>query len=869
LTGKKLAHYEIAARIGQGGMGEVYRARDTKLGRDVAIKVLAEGVTGRDDALARFEQEARAVASLTHPNIVALYELGSAEVEGQSIVYAATELLEGRTLRDHLVEGPAPVRKAIEWTAQVCRGLSAAHEKGIIHRDLKPENLFVTRDGHVKILDFGLARPSGTVGEDDETLRIGKGVDTAPGTVMGTVGYMSPEQVRAQEIDHTSDIFSLGTVLYEMLSGKRAFERDTAAETMTAILREDPPELRQANDSVPPGLDWIVRRCLEKNPHERFQSAHDLGLALQSVSTASFSTAEIPPSVRVAPRSGRRTTLWVAAVVLALAVGIAGGRYLFGAGNRAAETSAPITVSRLTYDRGRVYAARFADDERTVLYSAAVADRPVEVFMTQVGTPGSRSLDLPPSTSLLSISRSGELAVLLESRQLAHFLREGTLARAPMAGGSPRAMLDDVLEFDWAPNGTDYAVVRFVGDLIHLEFPAGNTILETRSYISHPRVSPDGKMVAFLRHDLGRFDDGGAVVVSDRAGNMRTLTDAYWSTEGVAWNPAGDEVWFCGGSVTRTLRAVDLDGNVREVAHVFQELTIRDMDRSGRVLVSEDVTRRGISMIDPKSGKETDLSWLDQSQGAAVSRDGKWMAFIEEGSQEEAASTTVIRKTDGSLPIVLGEGFAFAISPDGREVIAGSNGSPPRLVVHPTGAGSSYTLDTGVTPTTGAAWTPDGKTIVFGGADGEHEPRIHAYDVATKAVTPMSPEGIAGDARYQRFVVSPDSKRVIGVDRDGGVWVCYLSGDAPVRVDGVETGETPVEWSSDGRWLYVARMRSNRAKVYRIDVTNGARELWREIVPNDPAGMEIYGVMMTPNANTLAYTYKRLTSDLFVVEGWR
>jgi hypothetical protein len=868
VTGKKLAHYEIGARIGQGGMGEVYRARDTKLGREVAVKVLAEGVAGRDDALARFEQEARAVASLTHPNIVALYELGSAEVDGQPIVYAATELLEGRTLRDHLGEGPAPVRKSIEWTTQICRGLSAAHERGIVHRDIKPENLFVTRDGQVKILDFGLARTSAEVGTADATLRMSKGVDTAPGTVMGTVGYMSPEQVRAQAIEHTSDIFSLGAVLYEMLAGQRAFERGTGAETMTAILREDPPELRQANTSVPPGLDWIVRRCLEKNPHERFQSAHDLGLALQSVSTSSFSAAELPDARTAHAGGARRAWMGGAAIVLAIAAGVAGGRFLFGRG--VAETPAPVSVSRLTYDRGRVYAARFAGDGRTIVYSAAVGDRPVEVFMAQIGTRGSRSLDLPPSTSLLSVSRSGELAVLLESRQLAHFLREGTLARAPLAGGSPRPLLDDVMEFDFAPETDEYAVVRRLpNDMIQLEFPAGRTIVETTSWISHPRISPDGRMVAFLRHDLGRFDDTGVLGVSDRDGNVRMLTGSYWSAEGIAWSPAGDEIWFCGGSPTRVLNAADLDGNVRQVAHTFTDLTIRDVDAEGRMLLSEDLTRRGIVLVDLASGEETDRSWLDQSSGAALSRDGRWILFTEEGSQVAGSATTVIRETDGSsLPLVLGAGYAFAISPDALEVIAATD-VPPSLVIHPTGAGTSRTLALGVTPSGGAAWTPDNETIVFGGADADQNPRLYAYDGATAAVTPVSPAGIAGDSRYFRLVVAPDSKRVIGVDRTGVVWACALSGDAPVRVEGAEPGETPVEWSADGRWLYVARMRSNRVRIYRAGIDTGARELWREIVPHDPAGMEIYGVMMTPDASTLAYTYKRLTSDLFVVDGWR
>lgn len=865
MVGKRLAQFEIVSRIGQGGMGEVYRARDTKLGREVAIKVLAAGVDGQGDALARFEQEARAVASLSHPNIVALYELGSAEVDGQQIVYAATELLEGGTLREHLSDGPVPLRKAIEWTAQVCRGLSTAHRIGIVHRDIKPENLFVTHDGQAKILDFGLARSAPAAGEDAETLRMGGGVDTAPGTVMGTVGYMSPEQVRAEPLDHTSDIFSLGAVLHEMLAGKRAFERDTSAETMTAILREDPPELRVANASVPPGLEWIVRRCLEKGPRERFQSAHDLGLALQSVSTSSLSASEIPADAG-GPRPGsRRPMKWAAAVVLALVVGAAGGKFLLG--KRTVDEVLPASLSRLTYDRGRIYAARFAADERTVVYSAAIDDRPVEMFMTQIGTPGSRSLELPPSTSLMSVSGDAELAVLLDSRQHSHFLREGTLARAPLAGGSPRPMREGVMEFDWGPDGEEYAVVsRGADDVIRLEYPAGNTIIETASWISHPRVSPDGRRVAFLLHELGRYDDAGVVAVSDRNGQVRKLNDeVFWSVEGLAWHPSGDEIWFCGGS-PRVLCAVDLDGNMRQIVEMFTDLTVRDIDATGRVLITEDKLRRGVNLIDLDTGEETDRSWLDQSNGSGLSPDGRWIVFTEE--QGKTWSSTVIRGTDGSLPVVLGSGFALDISPDAREVIAYLD-LPPSLVIHPTGPGESHALQLDVTPAAGAAWTPDNKTIVFAGFETVGDVRLYAYEVATRSTRAISPVGITRSARYESFVVSPDSKRVIGLDRNDALWACNLSGEPPVPVAGSEPGDTPSQWSADGRWLYVARLRSNRAPVYRIDMETGDRQLWREIVPSDPAGMEIYGVLMTPDARTVAYTYKRLTSDLFAVDGWR
>ena len=277
MVGKSLAQYEITAQIGAGGMGEVYRARDTRLERDVAVKVLPASFAQNAEALARFEREAKAVAALSHPNILAIHDFGK---DGDT-VYAVTELLEGETLRDRIQQGAVPPRKAAEIGRQIARGLGAAHGKGIVHRDLKPENIFLTQDGRVKILDFGLARemsapPDGRTVESPTIQQI-----TSAGTVLGTAGYMSPEQVRGEPAGPASDIFSFGSVLYEMLAGTRAFEHDTSAETMTAILREEPAELGAVVDGLPAGLDRIVRRCLEKRPEERFQDAKDLAFALE------------------------------------------------------------------------------------------------------------------------------------------------------------------------------------------------------------------------------------------------------------------------------------------------------------------------------------------------------------------------------------------------------------------------------------------------------------------------------------------------------------------------------------------------------------------------------------------------------------
>ena len=303
-TGSRLGPYEILSSLGAGGMGEVYRARDAKLARDVAIKVLPERVAGDPETLARFEREARAVAAISHPNILSIHDFGK---EG-SVTYAVTELLEGETLRTALAGGPLPARRATDYAIQMARGLAAAHEKGIVHRDVKPDNVFVTRDGRVKVLDFGLARPSAAMTSPEDTRSPTVTSHTEPGAVLGTVGYMSPEQVKGQALDARSDIFSFGAVLYEMLTGRRAFQGGSNAETMAAILQSDPPEPQGSGKALPPGLDRVLRRCLEKRPEQRFQSISDLAFALESASTGSVaSPAEAEGGI---VRTGRVRIAW-------------------------------------------------------------------------------------------------------------------------------------------------------------------------------------------------------------------------------------------------------------------------------------------------------------------------------------------------------------------------------------------------------------------------------------------------------------------------------------------------------------------------------------------------------------------------------
>ena len=480
-TGEKLGPYEILAPLGAGGMGEVYRALDSRLGREVAIKVLPASFAADPDRLRRFELEARATGMLNHPNILAVYDLSTHE----GAPYLVTELLEGDTLREHI---PLPRRKTIQYAQQIANGLAAAHAKGITHRDLKPENIFITHDGRVKILDFGLAKVTSANTAQTATLNA-----TTPGMAMGTAGYMSPEQVRGQAIDQRSDIFSLGVILYEMISGQRAFQGDSAIEAMNAILKEDPPPLADAS------FDRLIRHCMEKNPEERLQSARDLKFYLDTLSSPS----QAPAGPVVQPVSPNRSRLMagVAAVVVAIAC-VAAGHYLWKI-----PPAPPPAFQILTFDQGYLWSARFTPDGQSVFYGAAWKGNPLQLFSVRLGSVDSRSLGLP-SADLLSISSSGEMAISTGRHYTVGWINSGKLGRVALDGQVPREVLDDVLCADWSPDGRSLALVRSFAGRHRLEYPEGTVLYETSGWISDARVSPDGQTVAFLDHPLLGDDRG-------------------------------------------------------------------------------------------------------------------------------------------------------------------------------------------------------------------------------------------------------------------------------------------------------------------------------------------------------------------------
>jgi eukaryotic-like serine/threonine-protein kinase len=859
-----LSHYRIVAKLGAGGMGEVYRALDTRLDRAVAIKVLPAEFARDAERVRRFEQEARATSALNHPNILTVYDIGTSPPELGDAPFIVMELLEGGELREQLNEGPPPVRRAVDYAQQIAAGLSAAHEKGIVHRDLKPENLFVTKDGRVKILDFGLAklRPPRNVsaGSDVATQK----QLTNPGTVMGTVAYMSPEQVRGQDLDHRSDLFSFGLILFEMLSGRRAFQRETMAETMTAILKDDVPELGETTAKISPQLERLVRRCLEKRPERRFQSASDLSFAIESLS--GVSDASQPEAVVVsapvvsAPVKRRLSPVLLGLCLALLVMGAVAGIF---AGKPFWETPTP-SYQRLTFNRGTIWNARFAPDGQSVVYSATWNGNPLDIFAVRAGKTESRSLKLEKA-DLLAISASNEMAVLRNRQHIGLFRSRGTLARLPIDGGAARDLLEDVQEADWSPDGTELAVVRWVNGQSQLEYPIGKVLYKSAGHLNHPRISPKGDRVAFMDHP-SQFNTRGWVVVVDLTGKKTVVSSEMANQEGLAWSPAGDEVWF---TATRSgeadaLYAVSLSGQERLVLRTTSRLMLHDISRDGRVLLTSYSNSTNLVSQPPGEIKERDLSWLDQGSLSDLSPDGRTMLIEYTGEGAGTNGATYLRQADGSPAVRLGDGIGARLSPDGKRALA-VRFTPPQLVLLPTGAGEDRVLERGPIEqyAWGAIWVPDGKRVAFLGREQGHDWRGYIQNIEGGPPHPITPEGTS-----EWMLISPDGKSLIASNAQRQRSFYPVEGGAPQPILHLEGTDEIIGWSGDGRSLYVATLKEMPIRVYRFDPASGHKELLKEIMPADPAGIFGYHyVFLTPGGKGYAYSVSRMLSDLYVVEG--
>jgi hypothetical protein len=845
--GSRLGPYQVGALIGAGGVGEVYRARDPRLGREVAVKILSASAAASSERLRRFEDEGRALAALNHPNILSVLDVGS---ENGS-PYVVFELLEGVSLGDRLRRGPLPPRKAVEYVVQVCHGLAAAHAKGIVHRDLKPSNLFLTSGGRVKILDFGLAKLSErpTAEGEPEDSRTGS-TDSGQGGVLGTVGYMSPEQVRGRPADARSDLFSLGATFYEMLAGRRAFQGETSADTMSAILNHEPPEVTGPAESFPPALGRIVHRCLEKDPEERFQSARDLAFALEALSLGSRSGTQ--------PLEGRFRTRrhWL--------LGAAGAALLAGGGALGLALSPTLRerpalprIQQLTFRRGMVDWARFTSDGKTVVYGAYWDGKPPEIFSTRLESRESRSLGLPPAR-LLAVSSRGELAILLTRPDDLDVNATGTLARVSLSGGEPKRVLDDVYFADWSPDGRELAVQRRVDGVFQLEYPIGNTIIRPLGLGQPFRISPRGDKLAIMPGDE-------ALAVYDRSGRKLATFPTLPPNESFAWD-GDDALWVLAGEsqTARTIWRVTLDGEAREVYRSVGQLGIlHDASPDGRLLVHQGFERLGVRSKLRGEDHERELGVFNWSAVKALSDDGQQLLIYEDSGGPPGFS--FIRSADGSPPVRLGEGDPFALSPDGRWALLGSYPVYLPLTLVPTGAGEPRQLVTDGFEGVRFAWFLDDRRVVVAANLKGSPPRSFLFDAAGRAPRPITPEGT--------FAV-PGSYAwgtVIGWSRLDGTFARFpIDGGEPRPLEGrVLLPHWPLRASADGRSVFVNGGGVPK-RIERLDLTSGKRTPWKSLLPEEPAGVVLLQrVVLTPDGQGYAYDYGRFLQDLFVIDGLR
>jgi serine/threonine protein kinase len=824
-------------------MGEVYKARDTRLGREAALKVLPEEVASDPSRLKRFEKEARSASALNHPNIVTVYEIGSAE----SVSYIAMELVEGKTLREVLADGALPVRRLLQIAPQIAEGLAKAHEAGIVHRDLKPENVMVTKDGLVKILDFGLAKLSQPEVDGAGSLAPTLTRGTEPGVVMGTVGYMSPEQASAKAVDYRSDQFSLGAMLYEMATGRRAFQRKTAVQTLAAIIQEEPEPVGAVNPQTPAPLRWIVERCLAKEAKERYASTEDLARDLATVRDRLSEASASGGVSAVAGLRPRRAIGLIPAIAL-LAASLAAGFY---AGRLSKGSAPPMPrFKQITFGNFTISKARFAPDGQTVVYGV-LRGNGAELLTARAGTPEFRSLGIGDA-EIHSISSLGDMAITLATKG-----PFPTLARAALAGGAPREILENTLGASWAPDGKSLAVVHFVGEKYRLEFPIGKTLYETKGQIDTPQVSPNGDRVAFR--------EGGSISVVDLEGRRKAL--ARKVPDAPVWSPSGKELWFGESKEGATLiGAITLDGRERLMASVPGDFTLQDVFRDGRLLVERGFERWQVTGEFQGDKQERNLNFLDATVPADLSADGKVFLFSEKQPGWNQASVYV-RKTDGSQPVHLGEGFGQALSPDGKWALTVPELPGSRLILLPTGAGEARPLrnEEGLTfPVIGwGGWLPDGKSVVFSAAAPGRQTRLYVQDIAGGKPWPVSPEGTRMNPGHNW--ISPDGKSVIGTAN--GRLALYSLDGGPSRSLPLAAGDVPIRWTADGKSLYVFDPRGSPTRVSLVDLSSGRKRLWKEFDACGRSGAHLGSILLTPDGTSRVVACSQWTSNLYFIEG--
>ncbi|HEX3822099.1 MAG TPA: protein kinase [Candidatus Sulfotelmatobacter sp.] len=853
MIGKSLRSYRIESKVGAGGMGVVYKAVDTRLGRTVAIKVLSSGVLNADRER-RFAQEAKAASSLNHPNIVTIYDIDTQEVDGKPVQYIAMEFVAGETF-DHLIGRKGlRIRDVLKYAIQISDALAAAHAAGIVHRDLKPSNVIVTPQGLVKILDFGLAKlsESGHADAYAETMH-GEGSPlTEEGTILGTVAYMSPEQADGKNVDSRSDVFSFGSVLYEMATGQRAFAGGSKLSSLSAVMYKDPQPASQTVAEVPPELDRIIARCLKKDPARRWQTMADVRVALEDLQdemeSSNFAVAAAP--VHVA-HGKSQTKVWAGLGVLTgVLLGLAlAATYV----QKYIKPSEPPSFQRLTFRRGDVTSAKFAPGDN-VVYSAEWDGAPSTLFAAQPGIRESRPLSLP-AARVLAISPKGEMAILLGGEDT------GTLARVAFGGGSPREVLENVSGADWGPDGDSLAVVRAVGGKFRLEYPIGTVLYENEKRPPQmPRVSFDGKLVAFFDFDMEVGDYALCIVGPN---HPRQVLSRGWRTLGALnWSPDNREIWFSGGQPggDPALYAVTLSGQQRLVTQTGGIIVMQDVARDGRVLLSTVNSRLGISFL-PPTGAPRDLAWLDASLMYDMSNDAQSLVFVELSNGQGRNSAIYLRKTDGSPAIQLGYGNRPSLSPDGKWVACiHHDADKSSLMLLPTGPGESQFPKIDGMHFDGVEWFADSKHILFTGNETGHSTRTWMYDLEASKATPLTPEGTRGTR------VSPEGKYFVTVDPHK-LLLTPLSGGASETISDLQPGESVVRWSGDGRYLFLQKRDPASIQVSRLEVASHHRESWLTVKVPEPGAQFLGPLALSADGKACATTFQRDLANLFLVRG--
>jgi hypothetical protein len=823
-------------------MAEVYRARDTRLGRDIALKVVNEALAGDPELMRRFEQEARLAGSLNHPNLVAVYDVGIHE----GAPYFITELLKGESLRQRLAHGRIPVNTALEWGAQLGQGLAAAHAQGIVHRDVKPENVFVTSDGHVKLLDFGIAklveakRAEGTRGLLDETVTPA-GDSTRTGAILGTPAYMSPEQVRGERVDARTDIFSLGAVLYEMLSGRRAFPSGLLAESGHAILHDEPAPL----ENVSVAIGQLVRQCLAKDPEARIQSARDLSFALKMP----WADAEPQRVARAAGWSGLvRRARWVL-VLLAGAGAAIGLTRLVPHAPSVLPVSERVTLRPMNFNA----TARFTPDGR-VVFNARSA-KVYEIFERQLASPAVRALGLE-NVDLAAVSSTNEFAVL----------QGEVLARVPGGGGTPQPVADSVVAADWSPSG-DLAVVRHTGRRFVVEFPIGKTLFEVTEpvWLDAVRVSPRGDRLAFVRHP--NFAGTGEAVVIDLGGKSQRVSRHWHRINGLAWATA-DEVWYSAGDVRpTTIQAMPLRGPERSVYASLNLIVLHDISADGGVLVGEGIVERDVSFMGDGAISPRALAWHERDFMARLSPDGR-LALVS-GWDPRSRVVAMLRKTTGAAPQILGEGLGADLSPDGRTALlvwgdvltlAATDAERRRNIRLP---------DFEVGQTRFAGGTD--RAISVARAKSDTGFRLHSVDLHNGAATPISGEGF--DEQWldkQSLEVSPGARWAatrMTVDGNQVPVIVPLKDGKPYTISELGADVIPAGWATDEE-LWLARLDGADPSSFgliRYDVRRRIAVEKRTIGSGGTA--PLLAVHITPDGKNIVFVQQRAVGHLFVVRG--